>query len=79
MAYQKQQPYGTEMPTYLDYECERHEILLVDSDDSMIRIKLVNLHEFTYIEILALMRALCLLKRRIYIIGEFKSNHARGG
>ena len=27
-------------------ECERHEIPLVDSDDSMTRIKLVNLHEF---------------------------------
>ena len=35
------------LPKYLGCECERHEILLVDSDDSTTRIKLVNFHEFT--------------------------------
>ena len=33
--------------TYIGCECERHEIRLVDSDDSMTGIKFVNLHEFT--------------------------------
>ena len=33
--------------TYIGCECERHEIRLVDSDDSMTGIKMVNLHEFT--------------------------------
>ena len=33
---------------YMGCECERYEVLLVDSDDSMTSsgIKLVNLHEF---------------------------------
>jgi hypothetical protein len=44
LARQKQRPYRN---IYIGRERERHEILLIDSDDSMAGIKLVDLHEFT--------------------------------
>jgi hypothetical protein len=37
----------TTLPKYLGRERERHEILLIDSDDSMAGIKLVDVHELT--------------------------------
>ena len=37
----------TTLPKYLGRERERHELLLIDSDDSMAGIKLVDLREFT--------------------------------
>jgi hypothetical protein len=42
--HEKQRPYRN---IYIGRERERHEILLIDSDDSMAGIKLVDLHEFT--------------------------------
>ena len=66
-GYQEQQQYRN---TYIGCECERHKILLVDSDDSMTRIKLVNLPRD-----LGSNAALCLLKR---CIGEFQFSHMWG-
>ena len=50
----------------MGYECERHEIRLFDSDDSMTRIKLVNF--MNSLRDLGSNAALCLLEEEAFFV-----------